>query len=119
MKVIKSNIIHIDAKDTKVGKGNIEYAHGNSIKFKNCDQTFPRFVDLEKHMKTIHGHHQEYSCDKCEKHFMIKWRLEKHMKMHTDKLMKQCHYYHNGGECPFDEYGCKFSHTVSKVCIHR
>ena len=119
--VLKDDIIHKDDKDKKVDKGDKVYsqAHGNSIKCKNCGQTFRRFVDLEKHMTTIHGQHQEFSCDKCEKRFMIKWRLEKHVKMHTDELMKQCHYFNNGGVCPFEEYGCKFSHSVSKLCIHR
>ena len=119
MIVLKSISINKDDKDKKVDKGDKVYGHGNSIKCKSCGQTFRRFVDLEKHLKTIHGQHQEFVCDKCEKSFMTKWRLEKHMKMHTEELMKQCHYFNNGGLCPFEEYGCKFSHSVSKLCIQK
>ena len=117
--VLKNNSIHKDNKDKKVDMGDKVYGHGNSIKCKICGQTFSRFVDLEKHLKTIHGQHQKFSCDKCKKGFMTKWRLEKHMKMHTEGLMKQCHYFNNGGVCPFEEFGCKFSHILSKLCIHR
>ena len=70
-------------------------------------------------MKTLHGQYQEFACEKCEKQFMTKWRLKKHMGMHTEKVIKQCHYFNNGGECPFEEYGCKFLHSMSKLCIQR
>ena len=50
---------------------------------------------------------------------MTKWRLKKHTKMHTEGLIKQCQYFNNGGICPFEEYGCKFSQSVAKLCINR
>ena len=77
-----------------------------------------RAVDLEIHIKSSHAQYELFKCDKCEKNFSLKWRLKKHMELHTTKVTKQCHYFNNCEKCPFEEYGCKFLHTVSKKCIY-
>ena len=51
----------------------------NLIDCKLCEITFNRFVDLENHIKTCHDKHQVFQCNKCEKGFVLKWRLKKHM----------------------------------------
>ena len=59
-----------------------------------------------------------FQCDKCEKRFALKWRLTKHMTLHTEKNVKHCHYFNNGEKCRFEQFGCKFLHSVSKNCIN-
>ena len=51
-----------------------------------------------------------------QKVFVSKWRLNKHMKVHTKECVKFSHYYNNDKLCPFDEHGCKFLHKVSQNC---
>ena len=41
---------------------------------------------------------------------MTNWRLKKHKKMHSNPRLKQCFYFQNDIQCPFDELGCKFAH---------
>ena len=45
----------------------------------------------------------------------LKWRLRKHMRLHTLKNVKPCYYFNNNMKCPFDEFGCKFLHVVSQT----
>ena len=85
------------------------------MKWNMCGQTFNIFVDLEIHIKS-HEQHQMFQCDQCEKHFALLWRLQKHMKLHTEKVRKYCHYFNNSDKCPHEEYGCTFLHSVSKIC---
>ena len=68
---------------------------------------------LEAHLKT-HNEMQPFSCDKCEKKFYLKWRLEKHRGSHYTK--KLCHYYNNQKACPYEDIGCMFRHEVSSLC---
>ena len=89
-----------------------------SMKCDMCEKTFKRFVDLEIHIKSSHAQHELFQCGQCEKHFSLKWRLQKHMNLHTEKATKHCHYFNNCDKCPFEEYGCKFLHSVSKMCTY-
>ena len=50
--------------------------------------TFARFVNLETHIRTCNANHQVFHCDKCEKGFVLKWRLKKHMVLHTENNLK-------------------------------
>ena len=84
-----------------------------SIKCNLCAETFIRFVDLEIHIKNYYEKHKAYQCDQCEKRFTLKWRLRKHMRLHTAKNVKPCYYFKNNKNCPFDEFGCKFLHVIS------
>ena len=62
-----------------------------------------------------HKKPKSFNCKICDKSFHLKWRLRKHTAGH-DTEMRYCHYYNNGVECPFEENGCMFSHSVSPQC---
>ena len=76
-----------------------------------CGKGFGKHFDLETHIKKSHERHTEFKCDKCSKTFVLKWRLNKHMEIHSDRNIKQCMYYINMKTCPFEELGCKFLHV--------
>ena len=97
-------------------RNKVKLGLANSVTCVLCDKSFNRIVDLEKHIQASHDKHQVFQCDQCGKAFTLKWRLEKHMNLHTSKNVKPCHYFNNKKECPFEEYGCKFQHIVSKKC---
>ena len=88
----------------------------NVMDCKLCEMTFDRFVDLENHIRTCHANHQVFHCDKCEKGFVLKWRLKKHMRLHTENNVTYCHYFNNDRNCPFEDLGCKFLHKETKNC---
>ena len=67
----------------------------NVMDCKLCEMTFDRFVDLENHIRTCHANHQVFHCDKYEKGFVLKWRLKKHMRLHTENNVTYCHYFNN------------------------
>ena len=112
LKTVKDKL---EDKDISKEKSRIEKATKRT-KCKMCDTNFHIFSDLENHIKNCHNIHKGYKCDKCEKDFVLMWRLKKHMNIHRDKFYLQCHYFNNGKECPFEELGCKFLHTVSRSC---
>ena len=95
--------------------------HPVSIKCSYCIQTFQKNYELEYHMKTCHENCNEYECEKCKKKFVLEWRLKKHMKNHDQpaSLIKKCHFYNNGKECPYEEIGCMFAHVSSEICKFR
>ena len=39
-----------------------------------------------------------------------------HMKNHSNKWVKKCHYFNNNLVCPFEEMGCMFLHEDSVIC---
>ena len=86
------------------------------VKCNLCTETYSRIIDLEIHIKNCHEEHQAYQCDYCEKTFTLRWRLRKHMRIHTVKNVKPCHYFNRNEKCPFNEFGCKFLHAVSNDC---
>ena len=110
------------AKQTSEGKGMIARDMSNversftSLKCNLCEKSFHRYSDLENHIETNHDRHQVFQCDQCEKNFILKWRLRKHMQLHTENNIKNCHYFNNRKKCPFEKLGCKFLHAVSKIC---
>ena len=80
---------------------------------KECNRNFFKTCDLEKHMVLEHAMEKKHKCAVCEKTFLLKWRLMKHMKVHSQPT-KTCNYFSNDIECPFEELGCKFQHEHSK-----
>ena len=77
-----------------------------------CGETFSFTYELEIHLKK---HKVEtFKCEKCEKTFYLKWRLEKHKKAHDLVDVKFWHYFNINKPCPFDEVGCMFRHDKSK-----
>ena len=75
---------------------------------KNCE--------LEVHIKNEHVKVKEYTCDMCDKIFVLKWRLLKHQETHKDPTRRKCHYFNNEKDCPFEEIGCMFAHEDSEFC---
>ena len=39
-----------------------------------------------------------------------------HIRIHSNKPPRHCHYFNNGKICPFEELGCKFLHVLSTKC---
>ena len=90
----------------------------SSMDCKLCEKSFNKFVDLEIHIKMFHEKHSILKCDQCDKGFVLRWRLKKHMRLHTESNIKHCHYFNNDKDCPYEEIGCKFLHYVSKNCVY-
>ena len=76
-----------------------------------CSKTFLKNADLEKHMTEEHDTPKNFECTVCGKKFLLEWRLKKHAQMHT-VIPRTCRYFSTKMPCPFDEIGCKFSHTI-------
>ena len=89
--------------------------HVKSKKCSECEQVFNENWLLEKHMKT-HDEIETFNCVLCDKTFFLEWRLSKHMMGHKIPKVVRCHYFNNGKCCPFEELGCKFDHSISKLC---
>ena len=90
--------------------------HPRKIKCKLCDANFEKKSDLESHMNLNHGSVEKFQCDQCDKTFVLEWRLMKHKRIHKEKNITNCHYFNNKKECPFEEIGCMFLHSYSKMC---
>ena len=80
------------------------------IKCSLCTTRFKDVSNLERHIKRNHKDHETFECHTCRKTFVTKWRLEKHMKMHSKIKLKECKYYRTKRHCPFEDLGCKFGH---------
>ena len=75
--------------------------------------------DLEDHMSKKHEASKQFKCDDCGKYFHLMWRLRKHQLIHNTgerEVLKYCHYFNNGKECPYEEIGCQFLHLESSKC---
>ena len=57
-----------------------------------------------------------FECNLCDKKFVLKWRLTKHIQGHERK-QKFCHFYKNWKDCPYEKHGCMFVHEPSPSCI--
>ena len=100
----KSNDEDVDPKITAASNDPL-------VKCEFCDNRFNKMSDLENHIKTKHKLHQTYDCEKCQKKFLTKWRLNKNGRMHAGIRLKQCKYVKNKEPCPFQDLGCKFEHS--------
>ena len=92
--------------------------HRQKIKCKLCDETFEKNCDLEEHIKINHQSAECFKCEECDKDFVLKWRLKKHQESHISKSVKKCHYFNNNKQCPFENIGCMFIHSVSDTCMY-
>ena len=72
---------------------------------------------MEEHMLT-HIDVKSHNCVICGKEFVAKWRLDKHIKSHSERV-KYCHYFNNNKACPYQNVGCKFRHADSPLCKYR
>ena len=70
------------------------------------------------HIKAYHETIGNYKCDQCDKTFVLKWRLNKHLENHASLTTKKCHYYNNKKKCPYEDIGCMFDHVLSTMCLY-
>lgn len=105
------------AEDTaKKLKNHVQEKHPTKVDCDVCKNSFTKNSDLESHMKRVHQEAGKFECDLCDKKFILKWRLKKHIINHSATNLKGCHYYNNQKTCPFEELGCMFAHTMSGMC---
>ena len=100
-------------KDLKL---HVKEKHPRKIKCKLCEELFNKNSELEMHIEICHVSTERYKCEKCNKTFVLKWRLTKHQENHTG-INKKCHYFNNKKVCPYEEIGCMFDHSLSEICI--
>ena len=115
--------MHIKCKfceETFISKRNLKKhlrdSHPIQIKCNDCTEIFVKNSDLEVHLEEQHVRSMEYKCDKCDKKFALKWRLKKHLEVHSKENTKFCHYFNNEKYCPYERIGCKFLHQNSSIC---
>ena len=70
-------------------KVHIKASHPQTIKCKLCEETFGQNSDLERHIKEEHEPNGKYECDKCDKTFVLRWRLGKHQESHASSKTKK------------------------------
>ena len=96
-------------------KDHFQKNHFGENKCNECGEAFKEHWEIEQHLKE-HGKKKEFVCGKCEKTFYTKWRKEKHLEIHSTEMTKFCHYFNNCKVCPYEEFGCKFTHEESDEC---
>ena len=98
-------------------KEHMKEKHPKVYRCKDCEKSFVKSSDLETHVKRFHCDTTLYKCDDCSKTFVLEWRLRKHKDIHEENAnRKNCHYYNNMKECPFEDLGCMFMHKMSEEC---
>ena len=65
----------------------------------------------------MHEGHQSYKCGKSAKNVVTNWRLKTHVKMHSNPRLKQCDYFKNDMQCPFDDLRFKFGHGLDTQAV--
>ena len=94
---------------TNVEKKQIqERAYSKSCKV--CEMNFLKNSDLEMHVMEAHTSEKKFSCNVCDKSFVLEWRHKKHVAMHTTTNVKVCHFFKNSINCPYELIGCMFKH---------
>ena len=112
--VAKCTLCSLHFKSQRGLKTHMKTLHNKKFTCEMCDETFEANVDLERHLES-HKKPKLFKCEMCDKEFHLKWRLQKHMLGHGTKT-KFCHFFNNGGNCPYEEHGCMFNHSVSPLC---
>ena len=56
-------------------KGHFITSHPLEVKCTMCDKKFQRNCDLELHIKSLHKVPKSFECSKCDKTFVLSWRL--------------------------------------------
>ena len=100
-------------KCVTVLKEHIREIHPTNYKCSNCESSFDSGFELETHLLNEHDITKEFNCAQCKKVFVTKWRLKKHVTMHSNANIKECYYYTSRTHCPFEKLGCKFGHGKS------
>ena len=116
---VKCKKCEMPAESVKELKTHMKVKHPVEVSCKICAESFVKNSDLEEHIRNLHEDKEKHECDECGKTFVLKWRLKKHMNIHTSSEIKSCHYYNNGKTCPYEEIGCMFAHKVSGLCKYK
>ena len=77
---VKCNVCEFKCESKQILKKHINENHSSAIKCKLCAKKFPRNSDLEAHLEEYHERKGQYKCEHCDKTFILKWRLKKHLK---------------------------------------
>ena len=112
---IKCKICDIMYTSKKNLKLHMRESHPKSFNCIICAESFEKSSDMELHLKENHSS-PEFTCDQCDKSFVLKWRLKKHLEIHMKSSAKSCHYFNNGKNCPYENVGCMFLHKDSENC---
>ena len=113
---IKCNSCELFCESKKELLNHKTQEHSQKLKCSLCDLVFKKRSDLETHIKSKHESTENFECEHCNKKFVLKWRLNKHLRLHTQQNNIRCHYFNNNKPCPFEELGCMFEHSYSKNC---
>ena len=114
--VIKCKLCEIAFETKTKLKKHIKETHPSKIECQKCDKVFTKNCQLEVHIKNQHDIEKEYTCELCDKTFVLKWRFLKHQESHTDPTRRKCHYFNNEKDCPYEKIGCMFAHEASEIC---
>ena len=102
----------------KVLKAHMKTVHPKVVKCNVCEETFDENFNLELHIRLKHEESRNFECNQCGKTFVLMWRFRKHKENHSNQNAKKCHYFNNKKDCPFEEIGCMFEHSLSDMCIY-
>ena len=114
METLKQKVIGLEInlgtmKNIQACKKQPEKSNLREKKCEDCGETYARNCDLEHHLESCHSKEKKHECNSCGKRFHLKWRLKKHVMIHTTET-KTCQYYSKQLECPYQEIGCMFLH---------
>ena len=65
----------------------MEDCHPILIQCNLCDAYISKNSELEMHLEASHEQNRDYACDQCDKKFVIKFRLKKHVESHADEAL--------------------------------
>ena len=103
--VRKTNSVTVCEVEQNHEKNNIRSSNDESelqheLSCGNCGTTFVRYCDLENHLIEVHKKEKNFKCNTCQKDFVLKWRLKKHILIHTSSRYRQ--HLHIMGFCRLD-----------------
>ena len=78
-------------------KKHLRDSHPTQIKCCDCTEIFTKNSDLEVHLEEQHKRSKQFECEQCDKTFALKWRLKKHLEVHSQEITKFCHYFNMRG----------------------
>ena len=116
--MFKCKLCDLPFNSKKSLKVHMREIHRPKFECKICEEIFGQNCELEVHLKEKHNEIEMFNCEKCEKKFVLKWRLTKHQEIHYNPKVIKCHYFNNNKCCPFEEIGCMFEHMLIQVCVN-
>ncbi|KAJ8928662.1 hypothetical protein NQ314_018756 [Rhamnusium bicolor] len=91
-------------------------------KYQICFMCGKTVMNLNQHVKSVHGNPDEVKCSQCDKTFSCKKHLNRHMLVHSNDFKHKCIHCGKGFKTPFSLRVHKRSHDVVKpfecgVCL--